>query len=100
MGRQELALLIPLFALAIPVAAVILNGMHRIAKLRLEEARLRLGGGGADSGEVHALRSEVESMRGELTELQERVDFTERMLANPNRPTDAHRGGNPQGGES
>jgi len=100
MGRQELALLIPLFALAIPVAAVILNGMHRIAKLRLEEARLRLGVGGAEPGEVQALRSEVESMRGELTELQERVDFAERMLANPNRSGDALRGAHPPGGES
>jgi len=41
MGRQELALLIPILALAIPVAAVILNGMHKIARLRLEEARIR-----------------------------------------------------------
>ena len=88
MGKQELALLIPLFALAIPVAAVILGGMQKIAKLRLEEARLRLGAGeGADSSEVQALRNEVDSMRGELTELQERVDFAERMLADPNRRT-------------
>ena len=85
MGRQELALLIPILALAIPVAAVILNGMHKIAKLRLEEARIRLGGGG-DPLELQALRSEVDAMRGELNELQERVDFAERMLANPARP--------------
>ena len=100
MGKQEIALLIPRFALAIPVAAVIFNGMQRIAKLRLEEARLRLGAGAADPGEVQALRSEVDSMRGELTELQERVDFAERMPANSNRSGDAHRGATPQGGES
>jgi hypothetical protein len=94
LGRQELALLIPLFALAIPVAAVILGGMQKIAKLRLEEARLRFGGGGAEPGEVQALRGDVESMRGELTELQERVDFAERLLADPNRT--AH----PKGGAS
>lgn len=88
MGRQELALLIPILALVIPVAAVILNGMHKIAKLRLEEARIRLGGAG-DPGELQALRSEVEAMRGELIELSERVDFAERMLANPARPGDA-----------
>ena len=88
MGRQELALLIPILALAIPVAAVILNGMHKMAKLRLEEARLRLGVGG-DSAELQALRSEVDAMRGELNELQERVDFAERMLANPARRDDA-----------
>ena len=84
MGRQELALLIPILALAIPVAAVILNGMHKMAKLRLEEARLRLGGG--DPGELQALRAEMDAMRGEVNELQERVDFAERMLANPARP--------------
>ena len=94
MGRQEIALLIPLFALAIPVVAVIFSGMQKIAKLRLEEARLRFGGGGADPGEVQALRNEVESMRGELTELQERVDFAERLLADPNRRA------NTQGGAS
>ena len=88
MGRQELALLIPILALAIPVAAVILNGMHKMAKLRLEEARIRMGAGG-DAAELQALRSEVDAMRGELTELQERVDFAERMLANPARRGDA-----------
>jgi hypothetical protein len=87
MGRQEIALLIPLFALAIPVVALIFGGMQKIAKLRLEEARLRFGGGGAEPGEVQALRNEVESMRGELTELQERVDFAERLLADPNSRT-------------
>jgi hypothetical protein len=98
MGRQELALLIPILALAIPVAAVILNGMHKIAKLRIEEARIRLGGGG-DPGELVALRNEVDAMRGELNELQERVDFAERMLANPARPGEkpspTERGGMP-----
>ena len=96
MGRQELALLIPILALAIPVAAVILNGMHKMAKLRLEEARLRLGVGG-DSAELQALRTELDAMRGELNELQERVDFTERMLANPARPGDTP---SPTGGVS
>jgi hypothetical protein len=39
----------------------------------------------------------VEAMRGELNELQERVDFAERMLANPARPGDAP---SPTGGVS
>jgi len=97
-GRQELALLIPILALAIPVIAVISAGVQKLAKIRLEEARIRFGGG-AEPGEVQALRGEVDAMRGELIELQERVDFAERMLANPNRPADSTRGMNPPGGE-
>ena len=63
-----------------PQVHLLLRGMQKIAKLRLEEARIRLGGAG-DPGEFQALRNEVEAMRGELNELQERVDFAERMLA-------------------
>ena len=81
MNKQILALFIPLLALAIPVVAIIANGVHKLAKLRLEEARLRLQGG--DPGDVEALRAEVATMRGELNELQERVDFAERLLAKP-----------------
>jgi len=36
---------------------------------------------GIDPGETHALRSEIEDMRYRMIELEERVDFTERMLA-------------------
>jgi hypothetical protein len=32
-------------------------------------------------GELEGLRREVESLRGELTEVQERLDFTERLIA-------------------
>jgi hypothetical protein len=48
---------------------------------RLEEARVRsgeLGGGG--EAELTALREEVGDLRRDLGELQERMDFTERML--------------------
>lgn len=97
MGKQELAMLIPILALAIPVVAIVLNGMQKLAKLRLEEARLRITGGGepADAAEIQSLRHEVEIMRGELNELQERVDFAERLLASPRAPapsgdTDVH----------
>lgn len=91
MDRHALAMLIPILALAIPVAAVIFNGMHRIAKLRLEETRLRVTGGGtADESEVQAMRGEMDVMRRELNELQERVDFAERLLANPGNAKDRH----------
>ncbi|MGD8727308.1 MAG: hypothetical protein PVH40_06660 [Gemmatimonadales bacterium] len=34
-----------------------------------------------DGGETEALRAEVEDMRYRIVDLEERVDFTERMLA-------------------
>ena len=39
------------------------------------------GRSGSDDREVGELRGDVEALRHELTELQERLDFAERMLA-------------------
>lgn len=45
----------------------------------------RISGGAQPStaleGELHELRGELEALRSELLETQERLDFTERMLA-------------------
>ena len=81
MDKQIVALLIPIFALAIPLAGIIFHGLQRVARLRLEEARLRLGA--LDKGseaEIAALRDEVGEVRRELGEVQERLDFAERLL--------------------
>ena len=82
MDRHALAMLIPIFALAIPVTAIVFGGLLKLARLRLEETRIRAGvlGGGAES-ELTALRDEVEGLRQELGEVQERVDFAERLLS-------------------
>jgi chromosome segregation ATPase len=82
MDRQTLALLIPILALAIPVAAIVLNGLQKLARVRLEEARVRAGalGGGADR-QIADLREEVAALREELGEVQERLDFAERLLS-------------------
>lgn len=72
--------LIPVMALAIPVAAIVVHGLQRVARLRVEEARLRSGSGEV-AGEVRALQQELEHVRRELGELHERVDFAERLLA-------------------
>ena len=80
MDKQVFALFIPILALAIPVSPIIVHGLQRVARTRLEEARLRLSGGGAD-GEVAALREEVGELRRELGEVQERLDFAERLLS-------------------
>lgn len=44
------------------------------------EAKMREAGG-SSTGEVQQLRSEVDELRGQLGEVQERLDFAERMLA-------------------
>jgi len=69
----------------VPVAAIVMWGLKGIAQAR--------AGGGDPRGlreEVRALRAEVERLReggsdaaleGRLLELEERVDFAERLLA-------------------
>jgi hypothetical protein len=81
MDRHALALLIPILALAIPVTAIVFSGLMKLARVRLEETRIRAGalGGGAES-ELAALREEMDGLRHELGEVQERVDFAERLL--------------------
>jgi hypothetical protein len=80
--KQVVALLIPIVALAIPVASIIFYGLLRLARMRLEEARLRLGS--PDKGteaEITVLREEVGDLRRELSDVQERLDFAERLLS-------------------
>ncbi|MFL5496470.1 MAG: hypothetical protein ACJ8DC_18945 [Gemmatimonadales bacterium] len=57
-------------------------GLWAQARIRLEEARLDTGaiGKGSD-GEIAALRDEAGDVRRELSELQERLDFAERLLS-------------------
>ena len=79
MDKQALALFIPIVALMIPIVAIIGNIMLKIQKSKEEEARLR-SGDPAVLAEVDDLRQELQQVRGELAEVQERLDFTERML--------------------
>ncbi len=82
MDKQIVALFIPIIALAIPVTAIIMSGLLKIRRLRLEEANLQIHGGpSGGSEEVQALRNDVELLQRQLSELNERVDFTERLLA-------------------
>lgn len=39
---KTIALFIPILALSIPVVAIVLGGLQKIAKTRLEETRMRL----------------------------------------------------------
>ena len=80
MDKQAIALLIPLFALMIPIVAIIGSMVLKIQKAKLEEARLHAGDPGMVA-EVEELRQELQQVRGEVAEMQERLDFTERMIA-------------------
>ena len=82
MDRQTLALLIPITAMLIPIAAIVMGGIQKIARLHLEEAKVRAGAlpDGAVA-EMEQMRLDMEQVRHELAEVQERLDFTERLLA-------------------
>ena len=79
MDKQAIALFIPIFALLIPIVAIIGSMVLKIQKAKLEEARLHAGDPGMVA-EVEELRQELQQVRGEVAEMQERLDFTERML--------------------
>jgi hypothetical protein len=79
MDKQAIAVMIPIFALMIPIVAIVGSFMLKIQKAKLDEARLHAGDPGV-LAEVEELRQELHQVRGELAEMQERLDFTERML--------------------
>jgi len=82
MDRQTLALLIPIIAMLIPISAIVMGTMLKLARIRLEETKARAGvlPDGA-LAELDAVRGEMDQLRHELAEVQERLDFAERLLA-------------------
>jgi hypothetical protein len=61
----------------VPIAGILTWGAIKIAKIKA-------GAGGMDAdsaGRLQALEQEVGGLRQELAEAQERLDFTERLLA-------------------
>jgi uncharacterized protein involved in exopolysaccharide biosynthesis len=81
MNPEGFAVFIPIVALCIPVAAIIVHGLQRVARLRIEEAKVKAGLlEGQSAMELAALREEMGDVRRELSEVQERLDFAERLL--------------------
>lgn len=79
MDKQALGVLIP-------VLAVFFVGLVALSKTVIGRAVARRIGGeegapAALDGEIRELRMEMDALRAELLETQERLDFTERMLA-------------------
>ncbi len=82
MDPRVLGILIPIIALSIPVVAIIMGGLQKMQRLKIEEIKARsgsLGPGGEE--ELQALKEEVDGLRSEMAEVQERLDFTERLIA-------------------
>jgi hypothetical protein len=65
----------------IPVAAILMIGAVKIAKIQAQ-ARGRTGGADPDTtARLEAVESELGTLRQELGEVHERLDFAERLLA-------------------
>jgi hypothetical protein len=62
----------------IPIVAIICATAIKLAKLKSGESSPAAG---ALEGRLQALEDELTRVRGELSEMQERIDFTERLLA-------------------
>ena len=81
MNPEGFAVFIPIVALCIPVAGIIFHGLEKMARLRVEEAKVKAGQlDGQSASELAALRDEMGDVRRELAEVQERLDFAERLL--------------------
>lgn len=66
-------------ALLIPIVAIIAGTVVKISKMKHEG---RHPGMGEDTlARLEALEGEVDGLRAQLSETQERVDFAERLLA-------------------
>jgi uncharacterized protein involved in exopolysaccharide biosynthesis len=89
MNPEGFAVFIPIVALCIPVAAIVVNGLQKLARLRIEEAKVKAGLlDGQSAAELSALREEMGDVRRELSEVQERLDFAERLLTSGRAPGD------------
>lgn len=80
MNPEAIMYFIPLGGMAL--SALFLVGAYKLATRWLDARQRRLGG--ASSGELDHLREEVAGLTGlrdRVAELEERVDFAERLLA-------------------
>ena len=64
----------------VPVAAILAYGAVKIAKIQAQ-ARGRSAADPDAVARLQAVETEIETLRQELGEVHERLDFTERLLA-------------------
>jgi chromosome segregation ATPase len=77
---ERFGVIIPILIFSIPVLAIIFNGLTKLARVRAETLQ---GVGGDVLERLNELEGEVQDLRHQLTETQERLDFAERLLAKP-----------------
>ena len=77
---ERFGVIIPILIFSIPVLAIIFNGLTKLARIRAE-AQHSVGGEVLER--LNELEGEVQDLRHQLTEAQERLDFAERLLAKP-----------------
>ena len=66
-------------ALLIPIVAIIAGTVVKLSRMKLESNNPAVGHDAL--ARIEALEGELDGLRRELSETQERVDFTERLLA-------------------
>ena len=71
--------LVLILVFAVPICGIIFSSLEKIARYKAKAA------GGPETselrGRMQALESEMDGMRQQLAETQERLDFAERLLA-------------------
>ena len=80
----------------IPIVGIIFGSLVLIARSPIGQAMARrISGEGRMSEDVHQhlteVQAELEALRGELAETQERLDFAERLLLRGDQPAAAER---------
>lgn len=69
--------LIPIMVLGIAITGIIASSVLKLQRMRLEEATLHAG----ESGDMSDLLRQVSELQHDVLEMQERLDFAERILA-------------------
>lgn len=76
----EVGVLIPILIFSIPVLAILFNGLTKLARIKAESQQ---GLSGEALDRIQELEGDVQDLRQQLSEAQERLDFAERLLAKP-----------------
>ena len=93
---MEFSTLIPIAAVVVGIpgfvafVAIVAGHARKMKMLAIRERELQLGGSDAVLGpEVEALRHELNDTRAHVAELQDRLDFAERLLAAGSSPRES-----------